>query len=77
MHVRVECHAGYKGAERPLRFFLGASMYAVEEVLDQWYGPADTFFKVRASDGNVYILRYTPAAETERWTLESFSSRRP
>ena len=29
----------------------------VEEVLDQWYGPSDAFYKVRADDGNLYILR--------------------
>jgi hypothetical protein len=29
----------------------------VEELLDQWYGPHDVFFKVKANDGNVYILR--------------------
>jgi hypothetical protein len=29
----------------------------VEEVLDQWYGPQDAFYKVRADDGNLYILR--------------------
>jgi hypothetical protein len=28
----------------------------VEEVLDQWYGPSDVFYKVRADDGNLYIL---------------------
>ncbi len=32
----------------------------VEEVLDQWYGPSDVFYKVRADDGNLYILRRKP-----------------
>ncbi len=76
MQVRVECYAGYKGAERPLRFFLEGNEYMVLEVLDQWYGPDDTYFKVRASDENIYILRYTPSAGAERWTLESFGSSR-
>jgi len=42
----------------------------VEEVLDQWYGPNETFFKVRAADGNLYILEHSRV--TDEWTLESF-----
>jgi hypothetical protein len=71
MHVRVECYAGYKADERPLRFYLGAHRYEVEEVLDQWHGPEDTYFRVRADDRNTYILRHT-AGEGEAWTLEAF-----
>ena len=44
----------------------------VEEVLDQWYGPSDTYFKVRADDGNLYILRKETAAPDGPWHLESF-----
>jgi hypothetical protein len=36
---------------------------------DQWYGPDATFFKVRADDGNQYILR---KAADDEWTLEAF-----
>ena len=48
MKLKVECYAGWKADERPLRFELDGGGYAVEEVLDQWYGPESTFFKVRA-----------------------------
>ena len=69
MKVQVECYAGRKADERPIRFHLYQRDYLVEEIVDQWYGPAATFFKVRASDG-FYILRCgEPAGE---WTLESF-----
>jgi hypothetical protein len=70
MIVRVECYSGHKADERPVRFQLGDSSYEVMEVLDQWYGPDDAFFKVRAGDGNLYILRRH--AQTGKWTLESF-----
>jgi hypothetical protein len=76
MRIRVECYSGYKGNERPLRFYLDEHQYAVEEVLDQWYGPNDVYFRVRADDGNLYILRYTPAEGDEGWTMESFRSGR-
>ncbi len=70
MKLRVECYAGRKADERPVRFHLDDRDYLVEEVLDQWYGPDDTFFKVRADDGNLYILRRNTSAD--EWTLETF-----
>jgi len=70
MKLRVECYAGRKADERPVRFHLDERDYLVEEVLDQWYGPDDTFFKVRADDGNLYILRRNTSAD--EWTLETF-----
>ena len=47
MKVEVVCYSGYKGDERPVRFRLDSQEYFVEELLDQWYGPTDIFFKVR------------------------------
>ena len=72
MTLRVECYSGHKSDERPVRFELDGHDYFVEEVLDQWYGPDDTYFKVRADDGNLYILRHRPLNSAEEWTLEAF-----
>ena len=72
MNVEVACYSGYKGDERPVRFRLGSQDYSVEEVLDQWYGPQDLFFKVRANDGNMYILRRGLSTPEGDWSLESF-----
>ena len=74
MRLRVECYAGYKADQRPLRFYLRERLYQVEEVLDQWYGPHETYFRVRADDGHIYILRHSPVPE-DVWTLESFRRR--
>jgi hypothetical protein len=76
MKVEVACYSGYKGDERPVRFRLRGRDYSVEEVLDQWYGPRDVFFKVQANDGNVYILRRSSATPEGRWSLESFRGMR-
>ena len=72
MKLEVECYSGRKADERPVRFRLDGHEYLVEEVLDQWYGPSDTYFKVRADDGNLYILRRETAAPEGAWYLESF-----
>jgi hypothetical protein len=48
----------------------------VEELLDQWYGPHNVFFKVRANDGNLYILRRRSSVPAGEWSLESFRDMR-
>lgn len=69
----VECYAGYKADERPLRFRFrqsGSPNFEVLEVLDQWYGVGYRCFKVLADDGNTYILRHNEKAD--EWVLDSF-----
>jgi hypothetical protein len=70
MIVRVQSYSGRKPDERPVGFQLGDRQYVVEEVVDQWYGPEASFFKVQADDGNLYILRHGSAPD--EWSLESF-----
>ena len=75
MKLQVPCYAGRKADERPVRFQLGNRGYIIEEVVDQWYGPDDVFFKVRADDGNLYILRHR--SREDEWSLESFRRLQP
>ena len=70
MRLQVQCYAGCKADERPIRFRMGESDYMVEEIVDRWYGPDDQFYKIRADDGNLYILRQNNA--DGEWSLESF-----
>jgi hypothetical protein len=70
MRVRVQCYSGRKADERPVRFQLDDRDYMVEEMLDQWYGPDEVFYKMRADDGNLYILRHN--GSDDDWSLESF-----
>jgi hypothetical protein len=37
-------------------------------VLDQWYEPSATYFKVQSTEGKIYLLRYDE--ETDEWTLQ-------
>jgi hypothetical protein len=73
-NLRVECYAGYRGNQRPLRFTLGERILEILEIEDQWYSPDAIYFRIRAEDGNLYVIRHD---ETEdRWSLEGFRAAR-
>jgi hypothetical protein len=72
MRVQVECYSAYKAEERPVRFRIDDYQYKIEEVLDQWYGTEDAWYKVRAHDGNIYILRRRTSIPDGAWELVSF-----
>ena len=67
----MECHAGYRADERPLRFFLSDRCIEVIGVLDRWLAPDHRYFKVKGDDGDIYILRHDTAAD--RWELTMFA----
>jgi hypothetical protein len=70
MVFQVQCYAGRKADEKPVKFQMGEREFLVEEILDQWYGPNELLFKVRAEDGDIYILRHDE--REDEWSLESF-----
>jgi len=71
MRVQVECYSAYKAEERPVRFRIDGIPYRIDDVIDQWYAPESAWFKVRAEDGNVYILRRKSTPDGE-WELVSY-----
>lgn len=72
MRLQVQCYSGHKDSQRPVLFRLDEHEYIVEEVVDQWYGPEHLFFKLRANDGNLYILRHETSVPDGGWELVSF-----
>jgi hypothetical protein len=72
MKLEAACCSGRTADERPVRFRPEDRQYMVEEVLDQWYGPQDAFYKVRADDGNLYILRRETSTPDGPLQLVSF-----
>lgn len=70
MKLTVECYAGHRSDERPLRFSLNERLYEIQEVLDRWYSPGASYFRVRADDGNFYVLKHDEPQDA--WSLESF-----
>jgi len=78
LKLHVECYAGYKADERPVRFKpwgKDAPFLAVQEILDQWYGLGYRCFKVQADDGNLYVLRHDE--RDDLWVLDSFRQTQP
>jgi hypothetical protein len=73
--VRVECYAGYRGEETPRRFRLAGGWREIEEVLDRWLAPDHRYFKVRADDGDTYVLRQD--AVSQAWELILYRRRAP
>jgi hypothetical protein len=68
--LRVECYAGYKGDERPVRVLVGGEMTDVTAVEDRWYSPGSTYFRVLLVTGDRYVLRHDDAQDL--WTLEAY-----
>ena len=63
--IHVECYSGYKANERPVAFTYQGRRREVEEIIDHWYEggvdpgrPATDYFKVKTTDGEIFILRY-------------------
>jgi len=72
MKLRVESYAGHRGEEEPRAFYLGEQRIPVAEIIDRWISPDHRYFKVRAEDGDLYILRHDgPTAE---WELTLFKA---
>jgi hypothetical protein len=67
--IHVEAYSGYKASERPRQFVLDEQIYEIAAVLDQWYEPSATYFKVQTVEGKIYLLRYDE--ERDEWTLQS------
>jgi len=68
--VTVQCYAGYKGEQEPQRFLLGEYWLEVEEILKEWREPTAVFFRVRVSDGRIYVLRRGVGATPNKWAIE-------
>jgi hypothetical protein len=65
--VQVEAYAGYKGEETPRAFTVDGTRLEVRTVVDRWYTETHSCFRVLASNGHRYVLRYE--WDAMRWEL--------
>ncbi|WP_225984523.1 hypothetical protein [Noviherbaspirillum aerium] len=69
MELQVESAPGPHGDIEPRAFMLGARRIEVIEIVDRWLALEYSYFKIAASDGATYILRYTGASSDWQMTL--------
>jgi hypothetical protein len=74
--VAVDCYAGYRGEETPVRFRLGEQTAEVQEMLDRWLAPDHRYFKIRTADGDTCILRHDVSSGEWELTLIERAARR-
>ena len=74
--MHVECYSGYKVNERPVAFIYQGERREVAEIIDRWYEgglepdrPAIDYFKVKTTDGQVFLLRYLTLFNT--WSIRT------
>jgi hypothetical protein len=63
--IEVSTYSGFKADERPVSFIWRAQTYRIREIIDRWYekglktdDPSLSYFKVRADNGRMYLIRY-------------------
>jgi hypothetical protein len=82
MAFRVECYIRLRpdalrrdetedrGEESPRAIIIDERRVEVVEILDRWLAPDHRYFKVKGTDGDVYIVRHDAAADA--WELTMF-----
>ena len=65
--IKVQCYSGYTVNKKPMAFSLHNSTYQVSEIIDRWYGDNSVYFKVKADDENIYLLKYDKFED--KWDL--------
>lgn len=74
--IQVECYSGYKANERPVAFSCQGRRHEVAEIIDRWYEggidpdrPEINYFKVKTSEGQVFLLRYLSLFDA--WSIQT------
>jgi len=67
LNVNVECYSDDMLNEGPIAFTLMDRQYKVSDVIDRWYGEGVVYFKVKADDNNIYLLKYSKSQD--HWDL--------
>ena len=67
--LKVECYTGSQSQQNPVAFILRDSRYKVEEIIDRWYGEGSRFFKIKADDDNIYLLKYDERKDRWEWVF--------
>ena len=74
--IQVECYSGYRANERPAAFTFRERRREVREIVDRWYEggidasrPEISYFKVRTTEGQIFLLRYLSLFDS--WSIKT------
>jgi hypothetical protein len=74
--IQVECYSGYKANERPVAFTYQGRRWKITDIVDRWYEggmestlPEINYFKVKTTEGYVFLLRYLSLFDA--WSIGS------
>ncbi len=56
--IEVVAYSGYQGEQEPRALIISGERLDVVAIVDRWYDPEARYFRVQASDGRGYLLRY-------------------
>jgi hypothetical protein len=70
MRIQVETHETLRDPEQVHRLQFNGRGVEIVETADQWAGPDYRYFKVRDTDGNLYIVRHDEPRN--EWELTMF-----
>lgn len=65
--LTVQCYAGSKAEEQPLRFFSNKRKIEIIAIEKCWLTPDGRSFKVHGNDGWLYVLEYNET--NDKWSL--------
>lgn len=68
--IEVSSIDGYQGGETPRSFVLGERTVPITEILDRWYEPDGSYYRVRGGDGDLYIIWHNVGMDF--WELRGF-----
>jgi hypothetical protein len=75
--LTVDAYAGYKGEETPRSFTLDGKKLHVLKVVDRWYSETHSYFRVHASDGQRYVLRFDLDENSWELVMQERNSEEP
>ena len=73
IQIKVDCYAGYRGAETPRSIWFKSRKIEIEQVLDRWLDPDHRYFKLLGDDGGIYIIRHD--MNTWSWELTFYQEK--
>ena len=65
--LKVECYAGSRAEEYPLRFYREERLVEVSRIVKRWQTPDSRCFKILGDDGFYYTLEYEQLAD--QWKI--------